>query len=290
MIKRFTSLCALLVLGALPALCLAKALAPNTGDIDLTSHLDMQVHITQQGGACRSGYGWNATYGGCRRAVTEQEQQRETCGTNYAGEQTRVRERTQYILQSTGQTANTAWGAWSTWDRSACVAQARAPGVTPGTIALVLGSPFFESAEMTPRISLAMPNFDMPWIGRYHNTVYAVTLDRTSAQLRCIFAWNTTVIGGGSSDPATYAWLFAGGESVHTNTGYCALSQDKTAATLWGSCDVMDLAGEAEGCVAGMRTVSILSVSPCAATVEIATIERLGKKSQQRAYALCTAR
>jgi len=278
--KRFTPL----LLCAFPTLCPAKSLAPNTGNIHLESSITMNVQIAQPGGACASGYVWHATYGGCRRAVAEEEQQRKTCGVDYTGEQTRVRARTQYVLQSTGQAAHDPWGAWSVWDRSACAAQPRrTPGVISGLIALAVGggNEFYSNGSPTPKAL----RIRMPWEVRGRGSTYAVTLDRTTAQLRCVLSIETSSSHGENSWPLEQAWLLGADESFHTEGGHCQVSQNQTQAHLAGHCD-WTTGNDAGECMWGEKTVSIVSVSACSATVEVFDRLRHPQRSQ-RAYPLC---
>jgi len=274
-----------LLLCALPTLCCAKSLAPNTGDIDLVSEITMHVQIAQPGGACASGYVWHTTYGGCRRAVAQEEQQRETCGADYTGEQTRVRARTQYILQSSGQAIDGPWHAWSAWDRSACTAvPRRVPGVIPSLIAQVLGGgvAFYTNGAPTPK---ALP-FRMPWGNRgsvLQSSSYAITLDRTTAQLRCVLGIETSSGNGESSTPMSQAWLLGADESFYTKGGRCHVSQNQTQAHIAGHCDWMS-GNDGGECMWGEKTVSILSVSPCSAIVDVSD---QWKRHTQIEYPLC---
>jgi len=283
---------ALMMACTLPVFCAAKDLAPNTGNIDLVGNITMQVQISQQGGACGSDYAWHATYGGCRRAVAEEQQQRESCGADYTGEQVRARVRTQYVLQSTGQAANDPWGAWSAWDRSACVAVAsRIPGVLPELITLVWGS----VARLTGYRNPTRQASPMHLSGRdrgYNRSgsTYAVTLDRTTAQLRCVFAIAYTDMGESAVWMEQYAWLLGVGESLHTEHGHCQLSQDKMQAQIFGNCDRMVGAGDWERCQHGAQTVSILAVRPCSATVQVqnTAYTRYPQPPTEHEYPLCS--
>jgi len=285
---------ALMMACTLPVFCAAKDLAPNTGNVDLVGNITMQVRISQPGGACESGYAWHATYGGCRRAVSQEQQQRESCGADYTGKQVRARVRTQYVLQSTGQAANDPWGAWSAWDRSACVAVARrAPGVLPDLITLVLSSAWgiHPSRKPTPQAS----PMDMPGRVRGYNepgSTYAVTLDRTTAQLRCVFALAYIDMGETRVWMEKTAWLLGAGESVHTEHGHCQVSQDNMQAHIFGRCDEI-LLGANDGldaCQHGAHTVSILAVHPCSVTVQVqdVTYPRSPQKRKQHTYSLCS--
>jgi len=274
------------LLCALPVLGPAKDLQPNTGTIDLVSDITMQVQIAQPGGACASGYAWHSTYGGCRRAVLQEQQQREACGVDYAGAQTRVRTRTQYILQATGEAANDPWSAWQAWDRSACVAvPRRVPGVIPDLIALVLGGGlnYYNNGTPTHRAS----PFKLPrgtrGRGREGST-YAVTLDRTTAQLRCVLALETTSGNGENVWSLAQAWLLGAGESFSTDGGHCHVAQHQTQAHIAGNCDWTS-GGDADLCMHGARTVSVLSVSPCSAIV--AVFDQWQRRQSQREYPLC---
>jgi len=225
-------------LSTLPALGCAHDLAPNTGDVDLHSTLNMTLQLAQPGGGCTSGYHWNTPYGGCRRASIERDSQSEACGADYTGEQTRTRERTQYALQSTGQAASDPWGAWSAWDRSACAAEPRrAPGVIPSVIAVALGGgvDYYSNGSPTPKAS----PFTLPWgtRGRGQSSSYAVTLDRTTAQLRCVLSIETSSSHGENSWPLQQAWLLGADESFHTEGGHCQVSQNQTQAHIAGHCD-----------------------------------------------------
>jgi len=285
----FTQRVVPLLLGALPTFCCAKDPQPNTGEIDLVGNITMQVHIAQPGGACASGHAWHTTYGGCRRAVSEKAQQREACGVDYTGEQVRSRTRLQYIPQSTGQTVNDPWGAWSAWDRSACtVVSRRIPGVTPNLIALVLGSEISDYANAHHRPAPKASPFTLPWGTRgrgQQKSTYAVTLDRTTAQLRCVLASETTSGNGENVWEAAQTWLLGANESVHTDHGHCQISHNQTQAHIVGDCDRTS-GGDADECLKGEKTVSILSVSPCSAIVGVR--DSWLQRHTQYEYPLCS--
>jgi len=286
---RYTQGVAPLLLGALCTVCCAKDLPPNTGEIHLLGDITMQVHIAQPGGACAAGYVWHATYGGCRRTVSEEEQEREACGVDYTGEQVRSRARPHHILQATGQTVRDPWGAWSAWDRSACTAvPRRAPGVIPNPIALVLGAEIgdytLEYQRPTPRAS----PFTLPWGTRgrgQQKSTYAVTLDRTTAQLRCVLAIETTSGNGENVWGAAQTWLLGANESVHTDHGHCQISHNQTQAHIMGDCDGTS-GGDADECLRGEQTVSILAVSPCSAIVGVR--DPWSQRHTQYEYPLCS--
>lgn len=104
----------------LPLLAASNPLDPNSGDIELQGTGTMQLIITPSSGptgGCSSGYSWNTTYGGCRRAVTETATDSQACPAgSVGGPLTRTRTRTNYILQA--DASNIANGPWSPWSGS----------------------------------------------------------------------------------------------------------------------------------------------------------------------------
>jgi len=264
-----------ILLCALPVLGVAKAPAPNTGDIDLNSRITMNVQIAQEGGACAPGYRWNTTYGGCRRAALERNSQSDSCGADYTGEQTRTRERTQYLLQSTGQAANDPWGDWSAWDRSQCVAAPRRlAGTIRGGIVQVVGDMVQEYAYSSayPPPGGSPAGFYMG-SRRTYSSIYGVTLDRTSAQLQCLFGTTTTDGSGENSAARSWGWLLAPGVSIQTEHGHCQVSQNNTQVHLFGDCDT-EANNDWGGCLSAARTVSVVDVSPCSATIAVSAPAR----------------
>jgi len=292
MSKRFVPWFTSMLLCALPALCPAKEPAPNTGDIDLVSRITMNVQIAQEGGACAPGYRWNAVYGGCRRAALEQEQQSDSCGTDYTGEQTRTRERTQYLLQSTSQAANDPWGAWSAWDRSQCVATPRRlAGTIRGGIAQVVGDMVEKYAHGVeyPPPGGSPAGFYMD-SRRTYSSIYGVTLDRTSAQLQCLFGTTTTDGSGENSAARSWGWLLAPGVGIQTEHGHCQLSENNTTVHLYGDCD-SEANNDWGGCISAAKTVSVVEVSPCSATLAVSVADRYPWKTvrtTQHVVSLCS--
>jgi len=254
----------------------------------------MNVQLAQEGGACQSGYRWHTVYGGCRRAALQQERQSDACGVDYTGEQTRVRERTQHFLQSTGQAANDAWGAWSDWDRSQCLAiPRRLAGTIKSIIDKVVGNevPAYQAEfGKSPPGSLGPFRYSYLLVngGKVYSSVYGVTLDRSTAQLQCAFASTTTSSGRGQSgSDIVKTWLLDLGVSIHTEHGYCSVSENNTVVKLHGDCN-SSRHGDSGGCVGATRVVAVTAVTPCSATIAVHSFDTTPASIRQSEVSLCS--
>jgi len=250
-------------------------------DVQLSTELDrISVQVDQGApfapGGCRADYRWHTTYGGCRRqeAVT----QIEPCPPGHMG--TRTRQRTAYILQADAN--NVAHGPWEPW-RDTCQ-RPRLQGVVDTLVAKVRGNgpaPRPVGSRLSKKLAKQMV------VGGYHS-LFAVTIDRTAAKLRCVYSRSTS--SGSSGSGTSYSWkgvLAPLGRSVDADwVGECRLSDNGATANLRGNCDSTS-GGDSDYCQWRALTVRIIDTSPCMVTTRVERKGGSGRRGIQAHYSLC---
>ncbi|WP_216187255.1 hypothetical protein [Verticiella alkaliphila] len=126
------------VISALLALSPSPAHAQSAAQFEFISN-DFRADLTvsqSPPGACRSGFSFDARWGGCVRQSSESGAESRSCPAGQTGTQRRTRSRTVYTHQN-GGVQQGSWSSWSSWTGTcttpAPVTPPAPPTPTPGT-------------------------------------------------------------------------------------------------------------------------------------------------------------